>query len=165
MKASTFAIAMAALLSFGPARAEGPEISGAFIRATLPRAPVGGAYAAIANPGPEDDRLVSVSAPVGDGAEIHEMTHADGAMSMRALPEGLAIPAGSTVTLQPGGLHIMIHGLTAPLKQGDSLDLTLNFEKAGARKVAFAILAPNARGFPEAAPASGEGDAHRQGGH
>ncbi len=125
------------------------EISGAFIRATLPKAPVGGAYLTIANPGAQDDRLLAVKSPVGDSAEIHEMAHAEGVMSMRPLPEGLPIPAGDSVSLTPGGYHIMINGLTAPLVKGETLDLTLVFEKAGEIPVSFEILAMNARSHPD----------------
>ncbi|WP_018633941.1 copper chaperone PCu(A)C [Neomegalonema perideroedes] len=133
------------------------ETSGAFIRATLPRAPVGGAYLTIVNSGPEDDRLLAVTSPVGAFAAIHEMAHADGVMSMRPLPEGLPIPAGETVSLKPGGYHIMIEGLTAPLVEGETLDLTLTFEKAGEIPVSFDILAINARSHPAAAAPAHEG--------
>lgn len=162
MKPSLLSLSLIALLSGGSALAQTPaenlEVSGAFIRATLPRAPVGGAYATIANHGAEDDRLVSVSSPVGSSAEIHEMAHREGVMTMRELPEGLPIPAGETVVLAPGGLHVMINGLTAPLTKGETLELTLKFEKAGEVKVVFDVLPLNARSHPQAA-------APHEGGH
>ncbi len=135
----------------------GLSFSGAFIRATLPRAPVGGAYVSIVNHGAEDDRLLAVKAPVGETAEIHEMSHKDGVMTMRALEGGLPIPAGETVSLAPGGFHLMLMGLTAPLKEGEKLELTLIFEKAGEIPVSFDVLSVNARSHPSAA--HGE-DAH-----
>lgn len=131
------------------------EIRGAFIRATLPRAPVGSAYLTIVNHGSRDDRLVSVTAPVGREVQIHDMTVSDGVMTMRELPDGLAVPAGQTVALEPGGRHLMIMGLTGPLAKGQSLDLTLRFELAGEIVIRFAILAMNARG-PD-----GSGNQHR----
>ncbi|GAB1362995.1 hypothetical protein MASR1M32_22310 [Rhodobacter sp.] len=124
-------------------------ITGAFIRATLPRAPVGGAYLTITNGGAEDDRLLGATAPVGRNVELHEMSMQDGVMSMRPMPEGLPIPAGQTVTLEPSGMHLMINGLTEPLQEGDRLDLVLTFEKAGAVAVSFDILALNARFHPD----------------
>ena len=138
--------------------ADNLAFSGAFARATLPRAPVGGAYLTIANPGAEDDRLLSVTAPVGEAVEIHEMTNLEGVMTMRALPEGIAIPAGESVSLAPGGLHLMILGLTAPLKTGEILEMTLNFEHAGAVVVPFEVRAINARA--EADPHGGHAGAH-----
>lgn len=129
------------------------QLSGAFTRATLPRAPVGGAFLTIHNPGTVDDRLIAATAPVGREVQIHEMAHQGGVMTMRDLPEGLPIPAGSTVTLAPGGYHLMLMGLTEPLVEGETLDITLRFEQAGEVTLPFAIGRINA----------GAGSAH--GGH
>ena len=78
-----------------------------------------------------DDRLVSVSSPMAAQAEIHEMKLENGIMSMRELTTGLALPAGEAVALKPGGNHIMLLGLKSPLKTGETVSVTLNFEKAG----------------------------------
>lgn len=121
-------------------------ITGAFARATLPGAPVGGAYLTIMNQGQTDDRLVAAAAPVGNQAQIHTMEDKDGVMTMRQLPDGLPVPAGATVLLKPGGNHLMLMGLTERLIEGDSLDLVLQFENAGEVSVTFDILALNARG-------------------
>ena len=107
------------------------EISGAYARATPPGAPVGGAFLTIANSGAED-RLVAVRAPeISDDAQIHEMAMQGEVMQMRALPDGLTIPAGGTVELKPGGYHIMFMDLKKPLAEGATLVVTLEFEKAG----------------------------------
>jgi len=124
------------------------HLSGGFIRATLPRAPVGGGYLTIVNHGAEDDRLLAVTAPVGDEVQIHDMNHKDGVMTMRALPDGLPIPAGETVVLEPSGTHLMIMGLTERLEEGQTYDLTLLFEKAGPVTLRFDVLALNARSHP-----------------
>ncbi len=129
-------------------------ISGAFARATLPRAPVGGAYFTVMNHGARDDRLLSVTAPVGKDVQIHTMEVKDGVMTMRPLPDGLPVPAGGTVTLEPSGTHLMLMGLTEKLVEGESLDLVLHFELAGDVGVTFPILALNARG-PAGGGASG----------
>ena len=126
------------------------HLSGGFIRATLPRAPVGGGYLTIVNHGAEDDRLLSVTAPVGEQVQIHEMAHKDGVMTMRALPDGLPVPAGETVMLEPSGTHLMIMGLTGRLEEGQAYDLTLTFEKAGPVTLRFDVLALNARSHPGA---------------
>lgn len=138
----------------------GLEFSGAFLRATLPGAPVGGGYVTIANRGAADARLVGVVAPVGERAEIHEMADVEGVMTMRALRDGIAIPAGESVSLAPGGLHIMILGLTEPLKKGETLTLELEVERAGILEllaVPFEIKAINARA---ADPHGGHAGAH-----
>lgn len=137
-------------------------ITGAFIRATLPRAPVGGAYLTITNAGPEDDRLLGATAPVGRNVELHEMSMQDGVMTMRLMTEGLPIPAGETVALDPSGMHLMINGLTERLQEGNRLDLALIFENAGAVTVSFDILALNARFHPDW-PAQGAAEGHGAG--
>jgi len=124
-------------------------IAGAFIRATLPRAPVGGAYVTITNAGEVDDRLVSVTAPIGDNVVVHEMVHDNGIMSMRTLPNGMEILAGETVSLTPSESHMMINGLDEQLKEGQSVDMTMSFEVAGDVAVSFDVLALNARSHPD----------------
>lgn len=110
----------------------GLTISAAFARATLPRQPVGGAFLTITNTGTADDRLVSVATPVSDAPRLDQMKAGDGdTMRMAALPDGLTIPAGETVTMAPGGFHIMLTRLKQPLVKGETLTLTLTFEKAG----------------------------------
>ena len=105
-------------------------ISGPWIRATPGKVPNGAGYLTLHNQG-ADDRIVSISSTVSPRAELH--THiADGdIMRMRRLEDGLELASGSTVMLAPHGHHIMLMGLKAPLKAGDTVDLTLTFEKAG----------------------------------
>jgi periplasmic copper chaperone A len=107
------------------------EISGAFTRATLPNAPVGGGFLTITNTGTEPDRLISASAAIAKDTQIHEMAMEGDVMKMRQLKDGLEIPAGETVTLEPGGFHLMLMGLNGAIKEGDSVPVTLTFEKAG----------------------------------
>ena len=107
------------------------EITGAFTRATLPNAPVGGGFLTITNKGTEADRLVSVSTDIAKEAQIHEMAMEGDVMKMRQLKDGLEIPAGETVALEPGGFHLMFMGLSGAIKEGDVVPVTLTFEKAG----------------------------------
>ena len=85
----------------------------------------------ITNKGTVGDRLVAASSPVAGKVEIHEMTMQDGVMKMREIAGGLPIDAGKTVSLAPGGYHLMLMELKAPLKQGDKVPVTMTFEKAG----------------------------------
>ena len=107
------------------------EISGAFTRATLPNAPVGGGFFTITNTGTEADRLVSATTDIAREAQIHEMAMEGDVMKMRQLKDGLEIPAGETVALEPGGFHLMFMGLNGTIKEGDVVPVTLTFEKAG----------------------------------
>lgn len=91
----------------------------------------GAAYFHVENGGSEADRLIAAAADVSAVVEIHEIADNNGVMEMRPLTDGLEIPAGETVTLEPGGYHIMLIGLKHDLNAGDTFDLTLTFERAG----------------------------------
>jgi periplasmic copper chaperone A len=112
------------------------EIKAPWARATPGRAENGAAYLTIVSP--TADRLTAVSSPVAKKAELHTMSMEGGVMRMRPLP-AIDIPAGQTVTLSPGGMHIMLLGLTRPLNQGQSFPLTLSFDRAGPRQVTVVI--------------------------
>jgi len=119
------------------------EVTNAWARATPAKAENGVAYLTIRSP--SADRLVSVSSPVAKKAELHTMEMSGMVMKMRPVA-GLDIPAGQPVTLKPGGQHVMLLGLDAPLREGQSFPLTLTFEKAGTRTVTVAIEKPGAAG-------------------
>ena len=106
-------------------------------RATPGGAKIGGGFLTIENKGTAADRLVSAAGDVAGRVEIHEMAMNNGVMTMRPLDKGLAIEPGKTVKLAPGGFHLMLMDLKSPLKQGDKVPLTLEFEKAG--KVALSL--------------------------
>ena len=122
------------------------EITAPFSRATLPNAPVGGGFLTITNTGPEDDRLVSAASNIAGRTEVHEMAMQGDVMKMRELTDGLPVPAGATVDLKPGGFHIMFMDLKQPLVEGETVTVTLTFEKAGSVDVPLMIGAPNAKG-------------------
>jgi periplasmic copper chaperone A len=119
------------------------DVTNAWARATPGKAETGAAYLTIQSP--TADRLVSASSPVAKKAELHTMSMEGMVMKMRPLA-GIDIPAGQPVTLKPGGQHIMLEGLGAPLREGQSFPLTLTFEKAGTRTVTVAIEKPGAAG-------------------
>lgn len=129
-------------------------LSGAFTRATLPNAPVGGGYVTIANAGSEADRLVSASSPVAEMVQLHQMKMEGEVMKMNEVEGGIEIPAGGTVTLAPGGLHIMFMGLKERFVEGGKVPVTLTFEKAGEVTIELDV-----GGIAAGAPAT---DAHQQ---
>jgi hypothetical protein len=106
-------------------------VSQAWTRATPPKAKAGGGFVEIVNSGAEDDRLVAASSDVAAKVELHEMSVTDGVMKMREMEDGIAIPAGETVALKPGGLHIMFMGLKQSFEEGSTVPVVLTFEKAG----------------------------------
>jgi len=100
-------------------------------RATPAGAKTGAAYMTIDNKSGQPDRLTGASSDVAKTLQIHEMKVVDGVMKMREIPGGLPVPAGGSVTLKPGGYHVMLIGLNKALKKGEKFPLTLVFEKAG----------------------------------
>lgn len=90
---------------------------------------------------PDAARLVAASSPVAGRVEIHEMAMEGGVMKMRQIP-GLDLPAGKTVELKPGGLHLMLMDLKAPLKDGETVPLTLTVERAGKPAETLQLQAP-----------------------
>ncbi len=127
-----------------------------WIRATPAGAPVAGGYLTLTNRGAEPDRLIGGSVGFAGKVEIHEMAMANGVMTMRALPKGLEIAPGASVELKPGSFHVMFMDLKRQLKQGETLDGSLVFEKAGAVPVQFSVESMGA----QSAPAHGATPAH-----
>jgi len=130
-------------------------ITQAWSRATPGGAKIGGGYVTIENKGSQPDRLIGGSADVADRVQLHEMAVSNGVMTMRPLEKGLVIAPGKTVKLAPGGYHLMLVDLKRPLKQGDKLPITLEFEKAGHVKLSFEVQGIGAHG-PAAEGHSGE---------
>jgi periplasmic copper chaperone A len=120
-------------------------VSHAWTRATPPKAKAGGGFVEIVNNGSDADRLIAVSSDVAGKVEIHEMAVTDGVMKMRKLEGGVEIPVGETVTLKPGGLHIMFMGLNQSFDQGSKVPVVLTFEKAGDVSVDLAVAKMGAK--------------------
>ena len=110
-----------------------------------PGAKAGAAYLRIVNAGAEDDRLIGVSSPVAGRVELHSHRMRDGVMRMRRI-EAVRVSAGKSAELKPGGDHVMLIGLAAPLTEGGTFPLTLIFEKAGEIAVPVAVRPITARG-------------------
>ena len=107
------------------------SVTGAFTRAMLAAAKVGAGYMTIGNAGTAPDRLVGATTEATPSVELHNMSVKDGLMTMSAVEGGIEVPAGGSVTLAPGGLHVMFIGPKAPFKEGECVAVTLKFEKAG----------------------------------
>lgn len=146
MKTLLLAILLANPLA---ARAADLTIDNAFSRASPASSP-GVAYLTI-HGGSTPDRLLSITSPRAPKVEMHTMTMQGEVMRMRET-ETLDIPANAIVKLAPGGLHLMLVGLASPLKPGETLPLTLTFEKAGPKTIAVPVGAPGATGPARATP-------------
>jgi copper(I)-binding protein len=112
----------------------------------------GAAYMVVTTSGAAPDQLIGASTPIAEKAELHTHLMEGDVMRMRAV-KTIEVNPGEPATLEPGGLHVMLMGLKAPLKEGEQFPLTLTFEKAGSVTVDVAVEAAGATGY------------HEQGGH
>jgi periplasmic copper chaperone A len=110
-------------------------------RATPGGASTGAVYLTIDNKSHDADRLLGASSDVADKSQIHEMKVVNGIMEMREVTGGLLVPAGGSAVLKPGSYHVMLIGLKKPLKEGETIPLTLDFEKAGKVTVTVPVRA------------------------
>ena len=124
-------IAISMLLSLGSAQAQAIQIEDPYARAASPIAKSGAAFMHIINNGDVDDRLIAVRTDAAMMPELHTHLMEDGIAKMREVEGGFEILAGETTTLERGRLHIMLMGLTRPFIHGETITLTLIFEKSG----------------------------------
>lgn len=100
----------------------------------------------VANDTRSDDALVAVSSPVAEHTMIHRTETDDAGRSTMTAVDRVPVPAGSEVTFAPGGLHVMLDGLTEDLQVGDQVDLTLTFERAGTVQATAEVIEPGSAG-------------------
>ena len=122
------------------------ELGEPYTKAMLPGQPVGGGYFTIRNTGGEADTLISASSPIAGTVELHAMEMNGSVMRMRKLDKGIVIQAGRTVELKQSGLHLMFNDVTKPFRQGDSVPVTLTFEKAGTIDIILPVQAAGSAG-------------------
>lgn len=121
-----------ASLSAVPAFADGMALKDAYVRSSTPSSVTGAAFFMLMNESGQDDTLIAATSDVAKKVELHTHTQDDnGVMKMSEIEGGVQIAAGEMHAFQRGGDHIMFMGLAAPLKQGDTVDVVLTFEKAG----------------------------------
>lgn len=124
---------------------ESIQIDKPWARASIIKSHPAAAYLTIVNRGGKPDRLVTVSSPVAGKVSIHLSEMTNGVMRMKPV-HSLPLDPGARVTLEPGGLHLMLMKLRERLRKGNKLSLTLTFEVAGKIDVKAQILSPGARG-------------------
>ena len=132
-----FAASLITLASL-PALAQ-TTVKDAWVRGTVAQQIATGAFFSITSAA--GGKLVSVSSPAAGVVEIHEMKMDGSTMQMRALPNGLDLPAGKAVELKPGGLHVMMMDLKAPLAAGQTIAVTLVVEGKDGKKETITVKA------------------------
>jgi len=116
------------------------SVTDAWARSTVTGQKAGAGYLKIVNRGGAPDRLVAARTPAAQMVELHTMSMDGDVMRMRQV-DGVELPAGKSVEFRPGGLHLMLMGLKAPLAVGETVPLTLKFEKAGEVTVSARVQA------------------------
>jgi hypothetical protein len=136
LKALAMVLACGALfLSAGCSAGQGIAITDPMARPAPLEGGTGGAFMTIRNASGQADRLRSASSPAARVVELHETVNDNGVMRMVPQPDGWQISPGGELELKPGGKHIMLIDLVRPLQAGMTIEITLNFDKAGLIKV------------------------------
>ena len=145
-----FVAVTAVLMSLsGHLYAQNVDVKDAWVRTSVQGQKATGAFMKIT--AKEGGTLVGVASPVAGVAEVHEMKMDGDVMRMRALPNGLALPAGKTVALTPGGYHVMLMDLKATLPKDSTIPLTLTFKNAKGEQSQVELKVPVATTAPGAA--------------
>jgi len=135
MKKYLFSIAVLFVLT-GLSYAQGKVVvEDAWVGEVPPSSPVAAAYMTIKNEGSSDDRLLSVTANISGHTMIHETVVDENGVARMDMVDALVIPAGKSVTLKPGGTHVMLMDLKEPVTGKEKIELDLKFENAGEMKV------------------------------
>lgn len=132
-------LALAGLALAAQLAAAQTTVTDPWVRGTVPQQQATGAFMQITSA--QGGKLVSASSPVAGVVEIHEMAMDGNVMKMRAIP-GLDLPPGKAVDLKPGGYHVMLMGLKQPLKDGETVPLTLVVEGKDGKRETIDVKAP-----------------------
>ncbi|TAL67990.1 MAG: copper chaperone PCu(A)C [Burkholderiaceae bacterium] len=165
MKSRTLAgiLLISLTLACGASYAQTVTIQDAWIRTSVPGQEATGAFMKIT--ARVDERLVGVSTPAAGVAEVHQMLLDGGVMKMRAVKGGLDLPAGKTVALTPGGYHVMLMDLKAPLAMGSTVPMTLLFKDAAGTESRVELKVPVSTMEPGVANGMGAGLGSNMNGH
>ena len=140
MPSSRLALLLASALALGAAAAHAQvTVADAWVRGTVTGQKATGVFMQLKSA--TDTALVAAASPVAGVVEIHEMKMDAGVMKMSAI-DALAVPAGKTVELKPGGYHVMLMGLVAPLKEGETVPVTLTFKAKDGKTQTVEVKAP-----------------------
>jgi copper(I)-binding protein len=118
-----------------------------YVRLAPPNAPATGAFMVIKNNGDKDVKVLKADNPVSKVTELHTHLNEGGVMKMRPVP-AIDIKAKGEAVLKPGGLHVMMIDLKAPMKEGDVVPSTLTFDDGSSKKVEAKVVRPMAAGAP-----------------
>ena len=142
-------LAAGLLLSAGAFAGSADQVSvdNPYVRLAPPNAPATGAFMVIRNAGDKDVTVVKADNPASRVTELHTHLNEGGVMKMRPVP-AIEVKAKGEAVLKPGGLHVMLIDLKAPMKEGDVVPITLTFDDGSTRKVDAKVVRPTAAAAP-----------------
>ena len=118
-----------------------------YVRLAPPNAPATGAFMVIKNAGDKDVKVVKVDNPASKATELHTHLNENGVMKMRPVA-AIEVKSKGETALKPGGLHVMLINLHAPMKEGDVVPITLTFDDGSSKKVDAKVVKTMAAGMP-----------------
>ena len=118
-----------------------------YVRLAPPNAPATGAFMVIKNAGDKDVKVVKADNPASKVTELHTHLNENGVMKMRPVA-AIDVKSKGEAVLKPGGLHVMMINLNAPMKEGDVVPITLTFDDGSSKKVDAKVVRPMAAGMP-----------------
>jgi periplasmic copper chaperone A len=124
----------------GTIYAQTVKVEGAWVRTTVPGQKGTGGFMKLTSD--QDMKLVGIASPVAGVGEVHEMSMDGGVMKMRALPNGIDLPAGKTIELKPGGFHLMLMDLKQDLPKDTAIPISLLFKDKAGKDVKMEIKVP-----------------------
>ncbi len=127
--------------------ADAVSVDSPYVRLAPPNAPATGAFMVIKNAGDKDVKVVKADNPASKVTELHTHLNEGGVMKMRPVP-AIEVKAKGEAVLKPGGLHVMLIDLKAPMKEGDSVPITLTFDDGSSKTVNAKVMKPMAEGMP-----------------
>ncbi|MBF1165744.1 copper chaperone PCu(A)C [Dechloromonas agitata] len=127
--------------------ADNVAVQDPYVRLAPPNAPATGAFMVIKNNGDKDIKVVKAANPVSKVTELHTHLNEGGVMKMRPV-QAIDIKAKGEAVLKPGGLHVMLIDLKAPMKEGDVVPITLTFDDGSSKQVDAKVVRPMAAGMP-----------------
>ena len=118
-----------------------------YVRLAPPNAPATGAFMVIKNAGDKDVKVVKADNPASKATELHTHLNENGVMKMRPVA-AIDVKSKGEAVLKPGGLHVMLIDLKAPMKEGDVVPITLTFDDGSSKKVDAKVVKTMAAGMP-----------------
>jgi periplasmic copper chaperone A len=132
------------------AAADDVSVQDPYVRLAPPNAPATGAFMVIKNNGDKDVKVTKADNPASRVTELHTHLNDNGVMKMRPVP-AIEIKSKGEAVLKPGGLHVMMIDLKAPMKEGDVVPITLSFDDGSSKKVDAKVVKPMAMPMPAGA--------------